>query len=128
MTLTDTCDQQISVNAIPVQEIYVLDSASTFQVTSTELPTSCALTKVYALSDTSVSSWMTIDANGLITFQATDSSLRGTFTQTVYVSLPGYEAKKGQATFSVVIKTCDDLSLSVPNTSPISPTSYTYNL
>ena len=53
---------------------------------------------------------MTIDADGLITFQATDSSLRGTFTQTVSVSLPGYEAKKGQATFSVVIKVCSSLT------------------
>ena len=104
------------------------DSALTFQVASTEFPVSCTLSKVYAFSDTSVSSWMTIDANGLITLQATDLSLRGTFMQTVSVSLSGYEAKQGQATFSVVIKTCDDLTLSVPATSPFNPSSYTYNL
>lgn len=36
--------------------------------------------------------------------------MRGTFTQTVSVSLLGYEAQQGQAVFSVVIKICSSLT------------------
>ena len=63
MTLisSDPCDQQIEVDSIPDQVVYVNGPQVSFQVTSTGPLNECTLTRVYAFTDASFNSWMSID-------------------------------------------------------------------
>ena len=125
VTFVDPCNVPIVVDPILPQTVYVNGPRVTFYIkTSTVIPTPPECENVvYTFSDASSYPWMSVDpATGEVTMVVTDSSQRGTYTdQKVQISLPSYQHNLGEASLTVNVLTCEDLTLTLPTVSPFTP-------